>query len=140
MYTSSTHIRIHYALTDQMGVVYYGNYAQFYEIGRTEAIRELGFTYKDIEAMGIIMPVVEMQSSFIRSAKYDDLITVKTIVKEMPTSHSITFFTEIYNETKKLLNTGTTTLFFVEKASMKKVSMPKELEEKLKIFFENKIL
>ena len=120
-----------------MGVVYYGNYAQFYEIGRTEAIRELGFTYKDIEAMGIIMPVVEMQSSFIRSAKYDDLITVKTIVKEMPTSHSITFFTEIYNEAKKLLNTGTTTLFFVEKVAMKKVNMPTELEDKLKLFFEN---
>ena len=137
MYTSSTYIRIHYALTDQMGVVYYGNYAQFYEIGRTEAIRELGFTYKDIEAMGIIMPVVEMQSSFIRSAKYDDLITVKTIVKEMPTSHSIIFFTEIYNEAKKLLNTGTTTLFFVEKDSMKKVNMPTELEGKLKMFFEN---
>ena len=137
MYTSSTYIRIHYALTDQMGVVYYGNYAQFYEIGRTEAIRELGFTYKDIEAMGIIMPVVEMQSSFIRSAKYDDLITVKTIVKEIPTSHSITFFTEIYNEAKKLLNTGTTTLFFVEKDSMKKVNMPTELEGKLKMFFEN---
>ena len=119
-----------------MGVVYYGNYAQFYEIGRTETIRQLGFTYKDIEAMGIIMPVVETQSSFIRPAKYDDLITVKTIVKEMPTLHSISFFTEIYNEAKKLLNTGTTTLFFIEKVGMKKVKMPMELEEKLKIFFE----
>ena len=136
MYTSTTQIRIHYALTDQMGVVYYGNYAQFYEIGRTETIRQLGFTYKDIEAMGIIMPVVETQSSFIRPAKYDDLITVKTIVKEMPTLHSISFFTEIYNEAKKLLNTGTTTLFFIEKVGMKKVKMPMELEEKLKIFFE----
>ena len=136
MYTSTTQIRIHYALTDQMGVVYYGNYAQFYEIGRTETIRQLGFTYKDIEAMGIIMPVVETQSSFIRPAKYDDLITVKTIVKEMPTLHSISFFTEIYNEAKKLLNTGTTTLFFIEKVGMKKVKMPLELEEKLKIFFE----
>ena len=135
MYTSTTHIRIHYALTDQMGVVYYGNYAQFYEIGRTEAIRQLGFTYKDIEAMGIIMPVVETQSSFIRPAKYDDLIAVKTIVKEMPTTHSITFFTEIYNEANKLLNTGSTTLFFLEKVGMKKVQMPPNLEEKLKSYF-----
>jgi acyl-CoA thioester hydrolase len=137
MYTSTTHIRIHYALTDQMGVVYYGNYAQFYEIGRTEAIRQIGFTYKDIEAMGIFMPVVETQSSFIRPAKYDDLIEVKTTVKEMPTSHSITFYTEIFNEAKKLLNTGTTTLFFVEKNSLKKVNMPKELEEKMKVYFIN---
>ena len=135
MYTSLTHIRIHYALTDQMGVVYYGNYAQFYEIGRTEAIRQLGFTYKDIEAMGIIMPVVETQSSFIRPAKYDDLIAVKTIVKEMPTTHSITFFTEIYNEANKLLNTGSTTLFFLEKVGMKKVQMPLNLDEKLKSYF-----
>jgi len=78
MYQSSTSIRIHYALTDQMGFVYYGHYAQFYEIGRTEAIRALGLTYKDMEAMGVIMPVVEMQLKFLRPAKYDDLITVKT--------------------------------------------------------------
>jgi acyl-CoA thioester hydrolase len=137
LYTSTTEIRIHYALTDQMGFVYYGNYAQFYEIGRTEAIRQLGFTYKDIEAMGIMMPVVETQSSFVRPAKYDDLITVKTMLKEMPTTHSITFYTEIYNEAKKLLNTGTTTLFFIEMANMKKVNMPEQLENKLQTYFNN---
>lgn len=136
MYTSTAHIRIHYALTDQMGVVYYGNYAQFYEIGRTEAIRQIGFTYKDIEAMGIIMPVVETQSSFIRPAKYDDVIEVITSIKEMPTTHSITFYTEIFNAAKKLLNTGTTTLFFVEKNTMKKVNMPREMEEKLQLYFD----
>jgi acyl-CoA thioester hydrolase len=135
LYSTETHIRIHYALTDQMGMVYYGNYAQFYEIGRTEAIRQLGYTYKDIEAMGIIMPVVKTQSHFLRPAKYDDLITVKTILKELPTSHSITFYTEIYNEEKKLLNKGETTLYFVEAGSMKKVNMPAALEEKLKMHF-----
>ncbi len=137
MYSSNTLIRIHYALTDQMGFVYYGNYAQFYEIGRTEAIRQLGFTYKDIEAMGIMMPVVETQSSFVRPAKYDDLITVKTKIKEMPTTHSITFFTEIFNEAKKLLNTGTTNLFFIEMATMKKVNMPELLKQKLAGYFDN---
>ncbi len=135
MYTTETQIRIHYALTDQMGVVYYGNYAQFYEIGRTEAIRQLGYTYKDIEAMGIIMPVVETQSSFVRPAKYDDLITVKTILQALPTQHTITFHTEIFNEAKKLLNKGTTTLFFVEASTMKKVNMPKALGEKLAVYF-----
>ncbi len=137
MYSSNTLIRIHYALTDQMGFVYYGNYAQFYEIGRTEAIRQLGFTYKDIEAMGIMMPVVETQSSFVRPAKYDDLITVKTTIKEMPTTHSITFFTEIFNEANKLLNTGTTNLFFIEMATMKKVNMPELLKQKLVGYFDN---
>jgi acyl-CoA thioester hydrolase len=135
MYTTETQIRIHYALTDQMGVVYYGNYAQFYEIGRTEAIRKLGYTYKDIEAMGIIMPVVETQSSFVRPAKYDDLITVKTTLQVFPAQHSITFHTEIFNAAKKLLNKGTTTLFFVEASTMKKVNMPDALGERLAIYF-----
>src|SRR4051812_32323459 len=75
MFVTETPIRIHYALTDQMGMVYYGHYAQFYEIGRTEAIRQIGYTYKEIEALGIIMPVVEIHSKFLRPAKYDDLIT-----------------------------------------------------------------
>jgi acyl-CoA thioester hydrolase len=135
MYSTETHIRIHYALTDQMGMVYYGNYAQFYEIGRTEAIRELGFTYKDIEAMGIIMPVIETHSYFLRPAKYDDVITVKTILKEMPTAHAITFHTEIYNEAKKLLNRGETTLYFIEASGMKKISIPTQLSHKLQQYF-----
>ena len=71
MFTSETQIRIHYALTDQMGVVYHGHYAQFYEIGRTELIRTLGFTYKEIEAMGIVLAVTDMHIRFLRPAKYD---------------------------------------------------------------------
>ena len=126
---------MHYALTDQMGVVYYGNYAQFYEIGRTEAIRQLGYTYKDIEAMGIIMPVVEMNSKFLRPAKYDDLITVKTTLRELPTGHSINFFFEIFNEDDKLLNAGNVIIYFMEAVSMKRAKMPTELEEKLKGYF-----
>ena len=126
---------MHYALTDQMGVVYYGNYAQFYEIGRTEAIRQLGYTYKDIEAMGIIMPVVEMNSKFLRPAKYDDLITVKTTLRELPTGHAINFFFEIFNEEDKLLNAGNVILYFMEAVTMKRAKMPSELEEKLKGYF-----
>jgi len=126
---------MHYALTDQMGVVYYGNYAQFYEIGRTEAIRQLGYTYKDIEAMGIIMPVVEMNSKFLRPAKYDDLITVKTTLRELPTGHAINFFFEIFNEEDKLLNAGNVILYFMEAVTMKRAKMPTELEEKLKGYF-----
>ena len=126
---------MHYALTDQMGVVYYGNYAQFYEIGRTEAIRQLGYTYKDIEAMGIIMPVVEMNSKFLRPAKYDDLITVKTTLRELPTGHAINFFFEIFNEDDKLLNAGNVILYFMEAVTMKRAKMPTELEDKLKGYF-----
>lgn len=135
MFVTETQIRMHYALTDQMGVVYYGNYAQFYEIGRTEAIRQLGYTYKDIEAMGIIMPVVEMNSKFLRPAKYDDLITVKTTLREMPTGHAINFFFEIFNEEDKLLNAGNVILYFMEAVTMKRAKMPDDLEKKLKGYF-----
>ena len=135
MFTSETQIRIHYALTDQMGVVYYGNYAQFYEIGRTEAIRELGFTYKEIEAMGIVLAVTDMHIRFLRPAKYDDVITVKTTLKEIPLHHKIVFHGEIYNQENELLNTGDVTLYFLEAKTMKRTEMPYELKEKLSVHF-----
>ncbi len=136
MFTTETQIRIHYALTDQMGVVYHGHYAQFYEIGRGEAIRQIGYTYKDIEAMGIIMPVVDIHSRFLRPAKYDDLITVKTILKELPLHHKIVFHHEIYNAKDELLNTGDVTLYFMEAKNMKRCEMPAPLKEKLSGYFE----
>jgi acyl-CoA thioester hydrolase len=135
MFTTETQIRIHYALTDQMGVVYHGHYAQFYEIARTEAIRQLGYTYKDIEAMGIIMPVTDIHSRFLRPAKYDDLITVKTVLKELPVHHKIVFHHEIYNEADELLNTGDVTLYFMQVVDMKRCNMPEKLTDVLKHYF-----
>lgn len=136
MFESTTQIRIHYALTDQMGVVYHGNYAQFFEIGRTDAIRNLGFSYKDMEAMGIIMPVIDMYTKFLRPVKYDDLITVKIILKELPLQHKIVFHGEIYNEKLQLCTVGNVTLYFMEAGSMKRCSMPTPLTEKLFPYFE----
>ncbi len=135
MFTTETSIRIHYALTDQMGVVYHGHYAQFYEIGRTEAIRTLGYTYKEIEAMGIFMPVTDIHSKFLRPAKYDDLITVKTTLKEMPVHHKIIFHSEIYNQDNQLLNVGDVTLYFMEAKTMRRCEMPDLLKEKLLQYF-----
>ena len=135
MFITETQIRIHYALTDQMGVVYYGNYAQFYEIGRTEAIRTLGFTYKEIEAMGIFLAVTDMHIRFLRPAKYDDLITVKTTLKEIPIHHKIIFHGEIYNQENELLNTGDVTLYFLDAKTMKRSEMPEVLKDKLSIYF-----
>lgn len=137
MYITETQIRIHYALTDQMGIVYHGHYAQFYEIARSEAIRQIGYTYKDIEAMGIIMPVIDIHSRFLRPAKYDDLITVKTILKELPVHHKIVFHHEIYNEQDELLNTGDITLYFMDAKTMKRCEMPVALKEKLEGYFKN---
>ncbi|MEP7163734.1 MAG: thioesterase family protein [Ferruginibacter sp.] len=135
MFITETQIRIHYALTDQMGVVYHGHYAQFYEIARTEAIRQIGYTYKDIEAMGIIMPVIDIHSRFLRPAKYDDLITVKTILKELPLHHKIIFHHEIYNQADELLNTGDVTLYFMQAKEMKRCDMPAQLKEALEHYF-----
>jgi acyl-CoA thioester hydrolase len=135
MFAAETQIRIHYALTDQMGVVYHGHYAQFYEIGRAEWLRKLDYSYKDIEAMGIIMPVVDIHSRFLRPARYEDLITVKTVLKELPVHHKIVFHAEIYNEQDELLNTGDVTLYFMEAKGMKRCGMPEELKEKLEGYF-----
>jgi acyl-CoA thioester hydrolase len=135
MLTAENQIRIHYALTDQMGVVYHGHYAQFYEIGRAEWLRKLNYSYKDVEAMGIIMPVVDIHSRFLRPARYEDLITVKTILKEMPLHHKILFHHEIYDEAGTLLNTGDVTLYFMDAKTMKRCDMPAILKEKLEAYF-----
>ena len=134
MFVSETQIRIHYALTDQMGMVYHGHYAQFHEIGRTEASRALGFTYKDIEAMGIIMPVVDIHTRFLLPASYDDLLTVRTTLRELPAYHRIVFYGEIFIE-DRLINTSAVTLYFLKAAGMEKTSMPHELRLKLEGYF-----
>ena len=116
MYQFETNIRVRYAETDQMGFVYYGNYATYYEVTRVEALRSLGISYKILEENGVLMPVLENWSKYIRPAKYDDLLTIKLFLKEMPTMR-ITFEYEVFNEDKKLINLGSTTLVFLEKSS-----------------------
>lgn len=135
MFIHKKEIRVHYALTDQMGMVYHGNYAQFYEIGRTEALRSLGLTYKSIEALGIIMPVVELTTKFVRPAVYDDLITVVTTLREIPEHSKIVFHGEIFNEKNELLNAGSVTLYFMDAKTMKRCNMPDEIGEKLKKYY-----
>jgi len=119
-----------------MGVVYHGHFAQLYEIGRTESIRQLGFAYKDIEALGIIMPVVNLQIKFFQPAKYDDLVTVKTILKEIPQNHKIIYYAEIYNENNDLLSNAEITMYFMNAKDMTRANMPEELIGKLKGYFE----
>ena len=135
MFTFKNQIRIHYAFTDQMGVVYYGNYAQLYEIGRTEALRSLGLTYKEIEATGVIMPVTEIHSRFLRPALYDDLLTVVTMVKDKPLHSRIVFHNEIYNEKNELLNVGDVTLYFLDAKTRKRLDIPQKIKEKLEEYF-----
>jgi acyl-CoA thioester hydrolase len=135
MFSAETQIRVHYALTDQMGYVYYGHYAQFYEIGRAEAIRELGFTYREIEDSGVIMPVGSMSCKYLRPARYDDLITVKTMLRDLPEGNKIIFQHEIYNERDELLNKGEVTLYFMDRSGTRSAEIPEFLLKILKNYF-----
>ncbi len=136
MFTSTTQIRVRYGETDQMGYLYYGNYALYYEVGRAEAIRGLGFTYRQLEEMGIMMPVAELHTHYYRPALYDDLVTVKTILKELSEGPKIQFHSELYNEEGLLLNKGVTTLVFYDPKEKKKTNMPQELYTRLLPFFQ----
>jgi len=138
MYHNSTSVRVRYAETDQMSVVYYGNYAQYFEVGRVESIRHLGFSYKDMEAMGVIMPVVEMHVRYLRSALYDDLLTIKTTLRELPENHKIEFHQEVFNEAGKLLTSGRVVLYFLDATTKAKTTMPQALYDKLAPFFSEK--
>ncbi|UZR92259.1 acyl-CoA thioesterase [Chondrinema litorale] len=134
MYSSEYKVRIRYADTDQMGFVYYGNYPIFYEIGRVEAMRSLGFSYKKLEDNGIMMPVLESRSKYILPAKYDELITIKTTITSLP-KVKIHFNYEIFNETNKLIHIGETTLAFIRKDSMRPCRVPSEIIDLLNPFY-----
>ncbi len=138
MFTSTTKIRVRYGETDQMGYLYYGNYALYYEVGRAESIRELGFTYRELEEMGVMMPVVELHTHYYRPALYDDLVTVNTILKELSNGPKIQFHSELYNEAGQLLNKGVTTLVFYDPIEKTKINMPQELFNRLTPFFTRK--
>ena len=135
MFITTTQVRVRYAETDKMHVVYHGNYAAYFEVGRVEAIRTLGLSYRDMEDAGVIMPVVEWQARFLRPARYDDLLTVKTTLRELPTGHKITFYQEVLNEEGKLLCSGKVLLYFMTAGAMERTGMPLSLRARLEPFF-----
>lgn len=134
MIVSETKIRIYYEDTDKMGVVYYGNYARYYEIGRTEMIRDLGFTYKQIEDSGIMLPARSLKINYLKSAYYDDLLTVRTIVDTIP-KVKFPIKTEIYNEKGELINSGEVVLVFYSAITNKPVAAPKFFIDEMTRFF-----
>jgi len=136
MFTSETKIRVRYAETDQMGMVYHSNFFPYFEVGRAESIRQLGFTYADIEKLGVIMPVVDVHARFLRPALYDDLLTIKTFLKELPVHHKIEFHHEVFNEKDELLCTGKIILYFMQKEDMKRTTLPEALKKKLERYFQ----
>lgn len=134
MYTSTTKIRVRYADTDQMGYVYYGKYAEYYEVGRVEAMRALGFTYADLEKVHkVLMPVAKLEIKYRRPAYYDNLLTIETKVVEMPDSF-MRFETNIYNEEGELINVGKVLLAFISDKG-ERLRVPAVLENPLKEYF-----
>lgn len=135
LYRHEVQIRVRYGETDQMGYLYYGNYAEYYEVGRVETIRSLGISYKALEEEhGIWLPVVSMESRFVRPAYYDELLTVRTEIRKIPNEY-IVFHVEIYNEKNKLVNGGRVRLCFFDAKSKKVITAPEILLEKLRHFF-----
>ncbi|WP_315155397.1 acyl-CoA thioesterase [Capnocytophaga leadbetteri] len=119
-------LRTRYAETDQMGVVYYGNYPQYLELGRVEWLRAIGLTYKEMEAEGIMMPVVSLQIQYKKPALYDELITIRTKLKDLP-STKIEFDYEILNEKGELLSTANTILVFVDAKTFRPIRCPEKV-------------
>jgi acyl-CoA thioester hydrolase len=136
MYSFDFQKRVRYGETDQMGYLYYGNYATYFEIGRVEMLRSLGFTYKALEEEHhVFMPVVSMQINYIRPAFYDELLTIRTTLKEMPGKY-ITFHMEIFKENGKICNVGRVRLCFVDKFTNKTIPTPEVMLKKLQPNFE----
>lgn len=121
--------RIRYSETDQMGYVYHGNYAQYFEMGRTEWLRDLGISYKEMEKNGIMLPVINLNMNYLQPAKYDDFLTLKTTLIKLPTA-KIEFYYELFRE-NEILTTATATLVFVDTQKNKPIRAPKHLLEKL---------
>ncbi len=130
MISHYTSFRIRYGETDQMGVVYHGNYAQFLEMGRIDWLRSLDISYKKMEENNVMLPVISLQCNFIKPAEFDDEITVKTTLKKIP-AVKIEFEYEITNQNNELLTTGNTVLAFINMKTKKPMRCPEYILEKL---------
>lgn len=123
MIVASYSFRVRYAEVDSMKFVYYGNYAQYFELGRVELFRKIGISYNEIEKRGIWLPVSEFYVKYIKSARYDDLLTVKTYIRKIP-GVRIIFDYELFNEKNELITTASTTLYFFDPERKKIISCP----------------
>jgi acyl-CoA thioester hydrolase len=135
MYQSQILIRARYGETDQMGYVYYGNYASYYEVARVESLRQLGLSYRELENMGVMMPVLENHSKFLGPAVYDEQLKIITTIRTRP-GVRIKFEYDIYNENDKLIHQGETLLAFVNRESGRPCRPPDIFDNLLKPFFE----
>jgi acyl-CoA thioester hydrolase len=130
MFTHNTKIRVRYSETDQMGYVYYGRYAEYFEAGRVEAFRSLGISYKELEEQGIMMPVLNLQVNYYKPLYYDEELTVQVTIPKLPTLR-IQFIYKVFNAAGELTADGETSLLFVDAATRKPMRMPIEVTRAL---------
>jgi acyl-CoA thioester hydrolase len=134
MFNSETFLRVRYAETDRMGYAYYGNYATYFEVARVEALRKMGYSYKDMEDNGIIMPVLEFAIKYFKPAYYDDELKIVSIINELPTTR-LRFEHETYNAENILLNKAHVILVIVNQKTGKPSHAPDYFVDALKKYF-----
>ncbi|RZK18143.1 MAG: acyl-CoA thioesterase [Flavobacterium sp.] len=136
MFEYESKVRVRYIETDQMGIVHHANYVQYYELARTECFEACsGMSYATMEAEGVMLPILEIQSKYLKPAYYNQVLTVKSIVKEKPSVFLHVEY-EIYNEENELINTGKTTLVFVRKESRRPCRPPKNFMKNVEQYFQ----
>ncbi len=135
MYESETAIRVRYGETDQMGYLYYGHYAQYFEVGRAESFRNLGYSYSRLEAEGIVIVVAELHCRYLRPLRYDELVTIRTSLREWPENSRMQFHAELFNPSGELVHVGVTTLVVLDRETRKKTSLPDPLLDLLRPYF-----
>jgi len=130
MISDKIQFRVRYSETDQMSYAYHGNYAAYFEMGRTEWLRKLGVSYRSMEENGIMLPVINLNTNYLKPAKYDDILTLKTTLAKKPTAR-IEFEFEIHNQNNELLTTASATLVFVNMKTSRPTRIPKDLLNKI---------
>lgn len=135
MISHDTQVRVLYRDTDKMGVVYHANYIVYYEAARNEMFRAIGLPYTELEAMNIVMPIVEVESKYKAPAYYDELLTVRATIKELPAVRAIIEY-EVFNEAGTLINTGKTVLGYVNTERMRPCRAPQKFIDELQKYFE----
>ena len=135
MFVYESKVKVRYVETDQMGVVHHSNYAQYYEVARTECFEAIsGITYESMEADGVMLPILELQCKYLKPALYNQTLTIKSIVKDKP-SIKLTVEYEIYNEANELINTGKTVLVFVNKITRRPCQPPERFMDSVRQYF-----
>ena len=134
MFSSEITLRVRYAETDRMGYAYYGNYAAWFEVARVEALRTLGLNYKELEDDGILLPVIDYHTRYIKPAYYDDEVTIKTVIPTLP-GPRIEFHYEVYNQHGDLLNKAETQLVFLSSESNRPVRPPQAFMDRIAPYY-----